>query len=254
MASQPQSTNQQIVQRLQAQVDALSRVQAVIEFTLDGTIVTANDNFLNTLGYSLEKIQGKHHSMFAEPSYAKSAEYKQFWQQLNAGKFDSGEYKRLAKGGKEIWIQASYNPIFDMNGKPFKVVKYATDITQQKLPSADSSGQIEAIGKSQAVIEFDMQGNITLANENFLNAMGYSFDEIKGQHHSMFAEPKYAKSPEYKQFWQQLNEGKFDSGEYKRLAKAGKEIWIQASYNPIFDMNGKPFKVVKYATDITLRK
>ncbi|NMP32435.1 PAS domain-containing protein [Thalassotalea sp. M1531] len=236
------------------QIDAISKSQAVIEFNMDGTIINANSNFLSAMGYSLEEIKGKHHCMFAEPDYAKSAEYKHFWQQLNLGEFDSGEYKRLAKGGREIWIQASYNPILDPNGQPYKVVKFATDVTGQKLQNADFSGQIDAIGKSQAVIEFNMDGTIIQANENFLSTMGYSLNEIKGKHHSMFAEPEVASSAEYKVFWQKLNQGEFDSGEYKRLGKFGKEVWIQASYNPIFDLNGKPYKVVKYATDITQRK
>ncbi len=236
------------------QIEAIGKSQAVIEFDMDGTIRHANDNFLNAVGYTLDEIKGKHHSMFAEPKYAASAEYKAFWEKLNRGEFDSGEYKRLGKGGKEIWIQASYNPISDANGKPFKVVKYATDVTAEKQRNADYSGQIEAISKSQAVIEFSMDGTIQNANENFLNTLGYTLDEIKGKHHRIFAEPSYAASPDYKAFWDKLNRGEFDSGEYKRLGKGGKEIWIQASYNPIYDMNGKPFKVVKYASDITEQK
>ena len=235
-------------------LDALSKSQAMIEFELDGTILTANENFLNAMGYSLEEVQGQHHSMFAEPEFAQSQEYKDFWEMLGRGEFQASEYKRLGKGGKEIWIQASYNPIMDMNGKPFKVVKFATDITAEKLKNADFEGQIEAIGKSQAVIEFELDGTIITANENFLSAMGYSLDEIQGQHHSMFAEPEFAQSQEYKDFWEMLGRGEFQASEYKRLGKGGKEIWIQASYNPIMDMNGKPFKVVKFATDITAEK
>ncbi|TLX47484.1 chemotaxis protein [Pseudoalteromonas phenolica] len=238
----------------QGQLDAISKSQAVIEFNLDGTIITANENFLAAMGYDLNEIQGKHHSMFAEPDYAQSEDYRVFWAQLSSGKFSSGEYKRLAKGGREIWIQASYNPIFDLNGRPFKVVKYASDITEQKLQSANYEGQLQAISKSQAVIEFNMDGTIITANDNFLATTGYQLEEIKGQHHSMFAEPDYASSVEYKQFWQKLNNGEFDSGEYKRLAKGGREIWIQATYNPIFDASGRVIKVVKYASDITEQK
>jgi methyl-accepting chemotaxis protein len=236
------------------QIEAISKSQAVIEFNMDGTIITANDNFLNAMGYTLPEVQGQHHSMFAEPAYAASHEYKQFWEKLNRGEYDTGEYKRIGKNGKEIWIQASYNPILDQNGKPFKVVKYASDVTAQKLQNANFAGQIEAISKSQAVIEFNMDGSIITANDNFLNAMGYSLAEIQGKHHSIFAEPEYATSIEYRQFWEQLNRGEFDTGEYKRIGKGGKEIWIQASYNPIFDLNNKPYKVVKYASDITGRK
>jgi methyl-accepting chemotaxis protein len=236
------------------QIDAISKSQAVIEFNMDGSIITANPNFLSTMGYSLEEIQGQHHRMFAEPGYGNSREYNEFWQDLNRGNFASGEFKRVGKFGKEVWIQATYNPIMDHNGKPFKVVKFASDITAQKIQAADYSGQIEAISKSQAVIEFNMDGTIITANENFLQTTGYSLAEIKGKHHSMFAESEYGKSDEYKAFWNKLNQGEFDSGEYKRVGKYGKEVWIQASYNPIFDLNGKPYKVVKYAVDVTQRK
>jgi methyl-accepting chemotaxis protein len=237
-----------------AQIEALNKVQAVIEFNMDGTIITANDNFLSTLGYSLEEVQGQHHSMFVEPHFKASAEYKDFWESLNRGEFESREYKRLGKGGKEVWIQASYNPILDLDGKPYKVVKFASDVTQQKLTNADFSGQIEAISKAQAVIEFNMDGTIITANDNFLSTLGYSLEEVQGQHHSMFVEPHFKRSAEYKDFWESLNRGEFESREYKRLGKGGKEVWIQASYNPILDLNGKPFKVVKFASDVTQQK
>ncbi|TWX52880.1 PAS domain S-box protein [Colwellia hornerae] len=236
------------------QIAAISKAQAVIEFNMDGTIITANDNFLSTLGYSLEEVQGQHHSMFVEPELKASVEYRLFWESLNRGEYESKEYKRLGKGGREIWIQASYNPILDLNGKPFKVVKFAADVTAQKLVYADFSGQIAAISKSQAVIEFNMDGTIITANDNFLSALGYTLSEIKGQHHSLFVEPGHKSSIEYQQFWQKLNRGEFDTGEYLRIGKGGKEVWIQASYNPILDLNGKTMKVVKYAADITERK
>jgi methyl-accepting chemotaxis protein len=232
-------------------IAAISRAQAMIEFNMDGTIVTANENFLNAMGYSLAEIQGKHHSMFVTQGDRDSAAYREFWARLNRGEFQAAEYKRLGKGGKEIWILATYNPILNEAGKPFKVVKFATDVTAQKLSIADNDGQIAAIRKSQAVIEFNMDGTIRSANPNFLNAMGYTLGEIEGRHHSMFVEPSESGSANYKEFWENLNRGQYQAAEYKRIAKGGREIWIQASYNPILDLNGKPFKVVKYATDIT---
>ena len=232
-------------------LDAINKSQAVIEFTPQGKIQHANENFLNALGYTMDEIRGQHHSMFVEPAYRQSPEYRMFWEKLGRGELDAGQYKRIGKGGKEIWIQASYNPILDANGKAFKVVKYATDITAEKLRNADYEGQISAISKSQAVIEFSMDGKILNANENFLKTLGYSLDEVRGQHHSMFAEPAYKQSAEYRMFWEKLGRGEYDAGQYKRLGKGGREIWIQASYNPILDASGKPFKVVKYATDIT---
>jgi methyl-accepting chemotaxis protein len=235
-------------------MEAVNKAQAVIEFNMDGTIITANDNFLSTLGYTLTEIRGHHHSMFVEPDIKNSAEYRQFWVKLNRGEFESAEYKRIGKGGKEVWIQASYNPIMDVNGKPFKVVKFATDITAAKLEAAENSGKMAAISKAQAAIEFNMDGTIITANDNFLNTLGYTLNEIEGQHHSMFVETTFKNSAEYRQFWEKLNRGEFESAEYKRIGKGGKEVWIQASYNPIMDVNGSPFKVVKFATDITSAK
>jgi methyl-accepting chemotaxis protein len=242
------------LQELRGQLAAIHKAQAVIEFGLDGTILTANENFLTALGYTLEEIQGRHHGMFVEPAYRESAAYKQFWRELNEGKFQAAEFKRIGKGGREVWIQASYNPIFNAQGKPYKVVKFATDITARKLKDADFQGQIAAVGKTQAVIEFNLDGTIVDANENFLRTLGYTLEEIKGRHHGMFVDPVYRESAEYKQFWRELNEGKYQTAEYKRFGKGGKVVWIQGSYNPILDLNGRPFKVVKFATNITGRK
>ncbi|NGY06888.1 PAS domain S-box protein [Solimonas terrae] len=235
----------------EGQLKAISKAQAVIEFTTDGRIITANENFLTTLGYTLDEIKGQHHSMFVDPAHRTSTEYRMFWEKLGRGEFDAGQYRRFGKGGKEVWIQASYNPIHDQDGKVIKVIKYATDITEQKLRNADFEGQLRAISKAQAVIEFTLDGKILHANENFLKTLGYTLDEVKGQHHSMFVDPAYRSSTEYRLFWDKLGRGEYDSGQYKRIAKGGREIWIQASYNPIYDMNGKPFKVVKYASDVT---
>jgi methyl-accepting chemotaxis protein len=236
------------------QIAAISKSQAVIEFAMDGTILTANENFLGAMGYGLDEVKGKHHSMFVDEAARQSAEYREFWARLNRGEYQSGEYKRVGRGGKEIWIQASYNPILDLNGKLFKVVKFAADITQQKILNADYAGQIAAIGKSQAVIEFKMDGTIVAANENFLGAMGYTLDEVKGRHHSIFVDEAYRQSGAYREFWSKLNQAEYVSGEFKRIGKGGKEVFIQASYNPILDLNHKPCKVVKYASDISAQK
>jgi methyl-accepting chemotaxis protein len=238
-------------QEMSAKLDALNKVQAIIEFELDGTIVTANELFLATLGYPLEEIQGRHHGIFVPPSVRDSVEYRNFWRDLADGKYQAGEFKRIGKGGKEVWINGSYNPVLDAEGRPRKVVKFATDVTATKLRNAEHEGQIAAINKAQATIEFNLDGSIITANENFLRTLGYSLDDIKGRHHSIFVEPSFRESAEYKQFWRDLNDGKYQAAEYKRIGKGGKEVWIQASYNPIFDLNGKPFKVVKFATDVT---
>lgn len=230
---------------------SIGRAQAVIEFDLDGTILAANDMFLATLGYSLAEIVGKPHAMFLTPSERDSIAYRDFWASLKRGEFRAGEFKRVGKGNRDVWILASYNPILDDTGKPFKVVKFASDITADKLKAADFAGQIEAIGKSQAVIEFDMDGRILNANENFLKTLGYSLAEIKGKHHSMFVLHDMRDSADYRAFWAALKRGEFQSGEYQRVGKGDKQVWIQASYNPIRDLNGNPYKVVKFAADTT---
>jgi methyl-accepting chemotaxis protein len=239
------------IAEIEAKLAALDRVQAVIEFDLDGKILTANQNFLAAMGYTLPEIVGRHHSMFVAPAYRESAEYRDFWTRLRGGSFEAGQYGRLAKGGKEVWIEASYNPVIGRDGKPYKVVKFATDITRRKAETADLEGQVKAIRKSQAVIEFTLDGNILDANDNFLATVGYSLGEIKGQHHSMFVDPATRASAEYADFWASLKRGEYQAAQYRRLGKDGREVWIQASYNPILDASGRPYKVVKFATDIT---
>jgi methyl-accepting chemotaxis protein len=254
--TQSRSTMQSLrreVESLRAQAAAIGRSQAIIEFDLDGIIITANQNFLDAVGYTLDEIQGKHHSIFVDPKMRESLEYKEFWAKLNRGECATGEYKRIAKCGKEVWIQGSYNPVLDQDGKPCRVVKFATDVTDQKLKNADCEGQIAAICKSQAVIEFNMDGTIIKANDNFLNVMGYSLEEIQGRHHEMFVDPDFRVSAEYHEFWDRLNRGEYIQAEFKRVGKGGKEVWIQGSYNPILDLKGKPCKVVKFATDVTKR-
>ena len=233
---------------------ALDRSQGVIEFRPNGEILTANENFLALMGYDEQQIVGKHHRIFVDKDYASSTEYKELWAKLNRGEYQAGEFLRFNSNGEEVWIQASYNPVVTSNGKVTRVVKYATDITEEKRKNAYFSGQIKAINQSQAVIEFDPTGKILDANDNFLKTVGYTLDEIKGKHHSMFMNPEERSSSEYRLFWEQLGDGQFQTGEFHRVGKGGKSIWIQATYSPIVDDNGKVFRVVKYATDITSRK
>lgn len=235
----------------EGKVAAISRAQAVIEFDIKGCVLSANQNFLDALGYSLEEIVGNHHRMFCEKDYAASAEYAHFWDTLAEGKHHVLECKRITKSGDEIWISASYNPIFDKQGNIFKYVKFATDITESKLQAADSLGKLDALNRSRAIIEFDVDGNVITANELFLGEMKYRLEDIVGKHHSIFCDPEYTASPSYQQFWAQLRGGDFDSGRYKRFAKDGSEVWIEASYNPIFDGEGRLQKVVKFATNVS---
>ncbi len=240
------------IQSNAALIEALNRSQAIIEFDLNGIILTANENFCRTVGYSLSEIVGKHHRMFVDAADAASKDYADFWAGLAKGKLDQGKYKRFGKGGREVWIEASYNPLFKGN-KPYKVVKIATDITASRKDALENRGKLEALSRAQAVIEFTPEGEIITANENFLNALGYQPGEIVGRHHSMFCEPDYARSAEYKQFWRELGAGRFSTGQFTRVNKKGEPIYIQASYNPIIDDSGRVFKVVKFATDVSER-
>jgi methyl-accepting chemotaxis protein len=240
------------IQSNAALVEALNRSQAIIEFDLNGIILTANENFCATIGYSLREIVGKHHRIFVDPSEVSSADYMEFWSRLSRGTFDQGKYKRLGKGGREVWIEASYNPVF-RGKKPYKVVKIATDITEARKVALENRGKLDALSRAQAVIEFTPEGQIITANENFLKAVGYRMEEIVGKHHSMFCEPAYAHAAEYKQFWKDLAAGRFAADQFTRVRKDGERIYIQASYNPIFDDSGRVFKVVKFATDVSER-
>ena len=233
-------------------LSAVSKSQAIIEFDLQGKILTANENFCRALGYDLKEIVGNHHRMFCEPALVATPAYQDFWARLGRGEYDAGTYKRVAKGNREIWIQASYNPVF-RNGKPVKVVKFAADVTEAKTKAIDDAGKLAAISHSQAVIEFLPTGDILTANDNFCNALGYALSEIVGKHHSMFCDPAYTRTEEYKRFWQRLAQGEFIANEFVRYGKGGKEIWIQAAYNPIVDADGRVYKVVKFATDVTSR-
>ncbi len=235
-------------------VAALGRSQAFIEFEPDGTIITANENFLRMVGYELAELKGRHHSLLVDAEDAASSHYAAFWAELAAGQYQKSLFRRRGKGGREIWIEASYNPLTDKTGKVYRIVKVASDVTERHAAAADAQSQIAAISRSQAVIEFALDGTILTANENFCAAMGYRLDDIQGRHHRMFVRPEEAAGQGYAAFWRQLGAGEFSAGEFLRIGEGGRKVWIQASYNPIFDASGRPYKIVKYATDITQRK
>jgi methyl-accepting chemotaxis protein len=235
------------------QINAINAASVQIEFDANGTIVGASDLFVKAMKYSsANEFIGLHHRIFCDPDYVKTRDYEQFWNNLRNGIPQIGEFRRIAKDGSDVWIRANYTPIKDQNGLVTKVVKLAQDVTEQKLQNADYEGQLNAISKSNAVIEFTMDGTVITANDNFLTALGgYSLHEVKGKHHRMFVDANYARSAEYADFWRKLNNAEFFVGTYTRIDKRGKEVYIQASYNPILDVNGKPVKVVKYALDMT---
>jgi len=240
--------------RAAAQMTALGQSLGLIEFSPDGTILWANENFCRVLGYKLADIKGKHHRIFVDPAYVDTAAYQEFWSKLGRGEYDSAEYKRIAKGGREVWIQASYNPVKSRSGKVVKVLKQATDITTEKLKAVDTQGIVAALSRAAAVIEFTPDGEILTANENFLTAMGYELGEIKGKHHRMFVDPAEVQSPDYMHFWSKLKSGEVAADEYKRVAKGGRDVYLMATYNPIFDLKHRVVKVVKIATNMTDHK
>ncbi|WP_244851508.1 PAS domain-containing methyl-accepting chemotaxis protein [Caballeronia sp. SL2Y3] len=232
-------------------VRAMERAQAVIEFDLHGHVLAANDLFLHLMGYSLEEVKGQHHRMFCEPSYLNTDAYRSFWEKLGRGEYDAGQYKRIAKGGREVWIQATYNPIYSSDGRLIKIVKFASDITEFKRGVAERDGRLAAIDRANAVIEFDLEGNVLAANQNFTDAIGYTLREIVGKHHRIFCDPETTATAEYRDFWARLSRGDYHAGRFERVSKHGYRVWLQATYNPVLDESGRPYKIVKYASDIT---
>jgi methyl-accepting chemotaxis protein len=243
--------SQQRLADCEATLAALGGSMAMIEFQPDGTILGANNNFLRLMGYRLEEIRSRHHRLFCTPTYANSVAYQGFWSRLSKGEFMNDRFLRLDKQGREIWLEASYIPVRDASGRVIKVVKIATDVTARVLKEQEQESQIKAINRSMATIEFNRQGEVISANENFLAVMGYRLDEIIGKHHRLFCERSESESSEYRQFWERLNHGEFFSGNFKRLNNQRNTVWLRATYNPVYDANGNLYKVVKFASDIT---
>ncbi len=233
------------------QMQAILRSQAVVDFKLDGTILIANENFLTIMGYTLAEIVGANHGIFVTDTERASPAYRELWAALGRGEYRSAEFKRVTKDGREVWLQATYNPILDPDGHPFKVVKFATDVTAARMESANNQRLIQAINRSQAVIEFSLDGTVLAANENFLRTMGYTLAEIVGRKHAMFVNFEERDSATYRGFWQDLASGQFRTGEFRRIRKDGSDVWLRATYNAILDLNGRPTKVVKFALDVT---
>jgi len=236
---------------LAGQIAAIRRSQAVVELAMDGTILWANDSYLKVFGYSLEEVRGQHHRIFVPPTARDGADYRAFWDKLAHGEPQAGRQRRFHKEGRVVWIRASYNPIADERGRFVKVVALAQDITETIRKSTEYEGELKAVSNAQAVIEFATDGTILTANENYLRAVGYQLEEIRGKHHGLLVDPRERDSAEFRAFWDKLGRGEGDAGQYRRLGKGGRELWLQSTYNPIRDMDDEPFKVVEYSTDIT---
>ncbi|PBP91046.1 chemotaxis protein [Pseudomonas congelans] len=241
------------VDGLKGLTSALEKSMAVVELGLDGKIIRANDNFLAAMGYRAEELASKTHRDFCEPDMLRSREYADLWASLKAGKFISGTFKRVGKNGHSVWLEASYNPVIDAQGQVFKVVKYALDVTARVMLENETNSKLAAVDRAMAICEFEPNGNVITANNNFLNVMGYALNEIKGKHHRSFCEPTLVNSPEYNEFWRKLNHGEFIGDQFKRIGKHGRVVWLEATYNPVFDVDGKLYKIVKFASDITQR-
>ncbi len=235
-------------------LNVLNNAQAVVEMNADGVVENANDKFQEILGFSKDELVGKQYKTLHTSDYKKSEECSSLWRELKEGNEQNGEYCIVDKNGEEVWIQSTFNPVKNSAGKVIRIVQFATDVTESKLKNAYFEGQIDAINKAQPVVEFDLEGKVLSANDNFLDMMGYDLREIKGRHHSLFVDEEFKRSIEYNQLWEQLREGVLVSGEFKRVGRGSKEVWVQASYNPILDQNGRPFKVVQFAVNITGRK
>ena len=236
---------------LRGHVAAMSRTTPIIHFDLNGYVTYANEMFLRASGYKLAEIRGQHHRMFVDADQRDTPAYREFWAKLRAGETQSAQYKRQGKDGKPIWVEATYYPILDAFGNARKVIKHTVDVTSKMLDRANGRGQLEAISKAQAVLELALDGTVITANPNFLNTFGYSLDDVRGRHHSLFVDAAVRDSADYRGLWSKLARGEYDAGQFKCVAKGGRDVWIQASFNPILDASGKPFKIVEYATDVT---
>jgi methyl-accepting chemotaxis protein len=242
---------EQRLSRCEAVQDAISSAIATIEFSPDGLILEANELFLDVIGYSRDEVVGKHHGMFCDPEYARSSEYRAFWDVLRSGRSHAGTFPRRSKGGEKLWLEATYFPVTDSQGRIERVMKIASDVTPEHDRLRDQEAAFKAINRSMAVIEFEPDGTIIRANENFLAAIGYSQEQVSGKHHRMFCDDSfYRDNPD---FWEALSRGEFRSGQFRRIRSDGAELWLEASYNPVFDERGRVEKVIKFASDITSR-
>jgi PAS domain S-box-containing protein len=237
---------------LNSRITAINRSNAAIEFDLDGFIMSVNKEYLDMTGYNEHEVVGKHHGIFVEKGYETTKEYREFWQRLKRGEFQQGVFKRVTKSGEPIWLQGNYNPLMDASGKPHRVLKIATNITPVKRQQMELDAISDAIYKSNLTMELDLNGTILKANDNFLDLVGYTASELVGRHHSVLVQKGVEKTPEYLAFWQALGRGEFQQGEFKRITRTGQPVWIRGNYNPILDAEGKPYKILKIATDVTL--
>lgn len=234
-------------------INSIKKSFAFIEFTPNGIILDANDNFLNVVGYSLGEIKNQHHRIFCQSSEVKSSAYNRFWQSLASGESVNDRFLRITKQGEIIWLEASYSPVLDDDGTVISVVKVASDITSYVEKSNIQDGILTSLNRSTATILFELDGTIIEANDNFLTATGYQLSDIQGKHHEIFCPKELVQSKEYQDFWKKLNSGTFVQGLFERKDINGNVLWLEASYNPIFNESGELIRVIKFASDVTER-
>ncbi len=232
-------------------LQALDRSTAVVHLGLDGKVLKANTMFGEIFGLTPEELSGKQHSQLCAPDYAQSAEYQEFWRRLRAGETFTGLFQRRHRDGSLVWLRATYNPLINRSGDVTRIVKLASDVTEQTEARVRSTAVLSAIDRSMAVIAFDIDGHIQEVNDNFLQCMGYRRENLIGQHHRIFCAPEYATSTNYAAFWKDLRQGRFFQGQVQRVNRSGAVVWLEASYNPIKTLEGHVTGVVKIATDIT---
>lgn len=232
-------------------IDAVKANVGYVELGTDGSLLYANPLFLGWIDYSLNEVAGKHHRTLCRPDYSSSSAYKGFWDTLRAGQAVTGTFDRVGKNGDIIWLEATYLPVLDENKHVAKIVKIASNVTDEHAKAEGQQALLGALNLSLASIEFEPDGTILNANDNFLKLVGYRLSDIKGQHHRIFCDDKfYQDNP---RFWHELAEGQIKSGQFERRNAHGQTIWIEATYNPIRGVDGKVERVVKLGSDITER-
>ncbi|WP_270804094.1 MULTISPECIES: methyl-accepting chemotaxis protein [unclassified Aeromonas] len=230
--------------------DAVHGSVATITFTPDGTVLAANDLFLNVVGFSAPEVIGQHHRIFCDKLYAQSSDYQQFWADLKQGRSRTGVFQRFNKRGEAIWLEATYFPV-KLRGVVTKVIKIAADITEHHLQLLSQQAVVTALDRSLAVIECTPGGEVIAANGNFLHTMGYTLAQVQGKHHRIFCDDQFYRDQPH--FWDELGRGQFKSGLFCRQNSHGSKVWLEATYNPILDEHRKVVKVIKFASDITER-
>jgi methyl-accepting chemotaxis protein len=234
-----------------AELNAIEEAVAMIVFKPDGTVLRANDLFLQTLGFERHEVIGQHHRIFCDEKYAMSPAYQRHWNRLNLGESITDNIRRIRKDGEVVWLQGTYTPVLDKQGQVVEIVKIASVVTDRIIQAQEHQSLLTALNRSMAMITFSPTGIILDANDNMLNLMGYSLEDARGQAHSILCTPEFADSDDYRQHWLRLARGEFITGRFERQNRRGERVWLEASYNPIMDSEGRVLKVVKIAQDIT---